>query len=104
MVLSFTAISLPVRVTNENLFFTLNLSPSHPHNGNLPIHLPSFYPYVLQLNPGVKATPAHATDSSPPSWVINYPIGIVVSPSARAFFAFFFLKLLQETPSLLSFP
>ena len=101
MVLSFTAISLPVRVANENLFFALNLSPSHPHNGNLPIHLLSFYPYVPQLNPGVKVVPVHATDSSPPSWAINYLIGTVVSPSARAFFAFSYLKLPQET---LAFP
>jgi hypothetical protein len=46
-----TALSLPVRVANESLFFSLNLSSSHPHNGNLPIHLPSFYPYAPQLNP-----------------------------------------------------
>jgi hypothetical protein len=54
-----TAISLPMRVANENLFFALNLSPSRPHNGNLPIHLLSFYPYTPQLNPRVKTVPAH---------------------------------------------
>jgi len=57
--LLITAISLPVRVANENLFFALLLSPPHPHNGNLSIHLPSLYPYAPQLNPGVKAIPAH---------------------------------------------
>ena len=57
--LPITAISLPVRVASENLFFALNLSPSLPHNRNLPIHLPSFYPYAPQLNPRVKTVPAH---------------------------------------------
>ena len=89
--LLITAISLPVRVANENLFFALNPSSPHPHNGYPPIHLPSFYPYVPRLDPGVKAAPAHATDSSPQSWAINHPTGTVVPPSARASFAFFFL-------------
>ena len=43
-------------------------------------------------DPGVKVVPAHATDPSPQFWAINYPIGTVVPPSARASFAFFFLK------------
>ena len=58
--LLITAVSLPVQVANKNLFFALHLSPPHPHNGNLPIHLPSIYPYAPQLNPGVKAAPAHS--------------------------------------------
>ena len=95
-----TAISLPVRVANENLFFTLNLSPSRSHNGNLPIHLLSFYPYAPQLNPRVKTVPAHATDSSPPLRAINYPIGTVISPSARAFFLAFSSFSFSKNPSL----
>ena len=56
--LLITAISLPVRAANENLLFALNLSPPRPHNGNLTIQLPSFYPYTPQLNQRVKAVPA----------------------------------------------
>ena len=44
--LLITAISLPVRVANKNLFFALHLSPPRPHNMNLLIYLPSFYPYA----------------------------------------------------------
>ena len=74
------------------IFFALNLSSSRPHNGNLPIHLPSFYPRAPRLDPRVKAMLGHATDSPFLPWAINHPIGTVVSSSARAFFAFFFLK------------
>ena len=89
-------------VASENLFFALNSSPSRPHNGNLPIHLPSFYPYFPRLNPGVKAMPVHATDSSSQSSVINRPIGTVVSSSARAFPCLLPLQA-SKNPSLLSF-
>ncbi|KAG2557109.1 hypothetical protein PVAP13_8NG213200 [Panicum virgatum] len=84
------AIKLFNQVANKNLFFALHLSPPRPHNGNLPIHLPSFYPYAPQINPGVKLHQCTATDSSTLLWAINNPVGTVVSPSAIAFFAFFF--------------
>ena len=100
MVSSLTAVSLPVRVANENLSFALNPSSPHPHNGNLPIHLLSFYPYVPRLDPGVKVAPSHATDPSPPFWAINHPIGTVVLQSARASFAFFLLKPQKPYPLL----
>ena len=44
--LLITAVSLPMRVVNQNLFFALHLSPPRSHNRNLLIHLPFFYPYV----------------------------------------------------------
>jgi hypothetical protein len=89
--LPITAISLPVRVASENLFFALNLSSSRPHNGNLPIHLPSFYPYASQLNPRVKIEPPHRNRFISLTLGDKLPIGIVALPSARAFLAFFFL-------------
>jgi len=81
-----------MRVASENLFFALNPSSSRPHNGNLPIHFPSFYQCVPRLDPRVKAMLGHATDSPSPPWVINHPIGTVFSSSAKAFFDFFFFQ------------
>ena len=102
MVPSLTAVSLPVRVASENLFFALNPSLSRPHNGNLPIHLPSFYPRVPRLDPRVKAMPVHATDLYSQSWAINRPIDTIISSSARAFPYLLPLQA-SKNPSLLSF-
>ena len=91
-----------MRVASKNLFFALDLSPSCPHNENMPIHLLSFYPCVPRLDPRVKAILVHATDSPSPPWAINLPIGTVVSSSARALFAFLFFKLQKTLASFFS--
>ena len=82
--------------------FALNLSPSRPHNGNLPIHLPSFYPHTPKLNPGVKNCTGARNRFTFPLQGYKLPYRHCSFSIGQSFLCLLLPQTLPKTPAFLS--